>query len=153
MKKPILIVAVIGIILVAFITNPTREKHVNNGLEIIFDTNNKKEGYGVVGGLISTFEKETLSATLNLDNYYLFSISSVGSNKKEDQLKLGLGIFGQVIPISSHEDYKSFGSEVPSLIPVLRNQTDIETRDTIIQSEETKRALDQLINGSEEELE
>ena len=62
-------VASIGIILVAFITNPTREKHANNGLEIIFDTNDANESYGLVGGLISTFEKETLSATMNLNNY------------------------------------------------------------------------------------
>ncbi|HET8885605.1 MAG TPA: hypothetical protein VFM70_04540 [Salinimicrobium sp.] len=101
----IIILSIISIIFLAFITNPGREKHTENGLEVLFFLNEEKEeGLGIFGGLISTFAKETLAAKIRIEDYYLFSVSYIYSPTRDVTLDLGIGIFGQVFPLASEQE-------------------------------------------------
>lgn len=152
MKKSTTIVILVFLLLIAFITNPTREKHVENGLEILFNTNDENQDYGIVGGLISTFEKDNLSTRININNYYLFSLSSLYLNDDNVNLRLGFGIFGQVFPLSNYENYKIYKDDYRTLIPLLESKQKNQVPNKSGKADkETTEALNKILNGPESE--
>jgi hypothetical protein len=58
--KTIIIISILALLLVAFITNPSKGKHVDNAVEIMF---NEEEGddLGILGGLVETFYRPTIA--------------------------------------------------------------------------------------------
>ncbi len=152
MKKSTTIVIIVFLLLIAFITNPTREKHVENGIEIIFNTNDENQDYGIVGGLISTFEKDNLSTRINIDNYYLFSLSNLYLKDSKVNLKLGFGIFGQVFPLSNYEDYKVYNDDYRTLIPLLesKQKDEVPNKESEI-TKETQEALESIMSSPDSE--
>lgn len=106
-------IAILGIIVIilslAFITNPDKEKHVNYAVEKIINEENG-EDLGILGGLVDTFLKPTLAPKIKVENYYLFSISQLSSKDKKRRVNLGLGVFGQVIPLATTDEINKFRS-------------------------------------------
>ena len=109
--KTITVISIIALLLVAFITNPSKDKHVDNAVEIMF---NKQEGddLGILGGLVETFYKPTIAPKVKIDNYYIFSISYFNSKKRNKKVSLGLGIFGQVFTLAKPDDIKAQKDDV-----------------------------------------
>jgi len=103
--KTITIISILALLLVAFITNPSKDKHVDNAVEIMF---NQEEGddLGIFGGLVETFYKPTIAPKVKVSNYYIFSTSYFYSKKADKTISLGIGVFGQVFPISNPDDVK-----------------------------------------------
>lgn len=103
--RPFILTLLFFILLIAFITNPGREKHAENATQILISQNiEKEENSGMMGGLVGTFVKETVSGNIEIKNYYLFSKSHIYSERRNLKLDLGFGIFGQVMPIASEEE-------------------------------------------------
>ncbi len=100
------------ILLLAFITNPDKEKHVNAAIERIV---NEDDRLGILGGLVDTFFKPTLAPSIKVNNYYLFSISHVTAKDKKQKINLGLGIFGQVISLATKRELEQFKSNTKPL--------------------------------------
>lgn len=109
-KSIIAIGILILILLLAFITNPDKEKHVNHAVEKMINEDHGDD-LGILGGLVDTFLKPTLAPKIKVDNYYLFSISHITSKDKKHNISLGLGIFGQVISLYSNEELQQFKSD------------------------------------------
>ena len=103
--KTITIISIIALLLVAFMTNPSKDKHVDNVIEIVF---NREEGsnFKIYGSLIETFCKPTLAPKIKVDNYYIFSISYFNSKNRNRTFSLGLGLFGQVSPLTTSDSLK-----------------------------------------------
>jgi|GEM_PF-5914579 len=147
MKKSTTLILILALLLIAFITNPSKEKHLQNGLEIAFDNSNEKNDYGVVENLISKFEKEKLITKINVKNYYLCSISSlhIGDN---DDISLGLGLFGQIIPLSNFDQYIQQKPKEELIVPQVNKEKKIQdSKELKENSKETEDALNRLING------
>jgi len=112
MKTKAIIISgiIVLILLLAFITNPEKEKHVNNAVEKIINEDGGDDLW-ILGGLVDTFLKPTLAPKIKVSNYYLFSISHISSKDKNQKLNLGFGIFGQVISLSTKEELNQFKSD------------------------------------------
>ncbi len=82
--KTITIISIIALLLVAFITNPSKDKHVDNAVEIVFNEDDGDE-LGIFGGLVETFYKPTIAPKVKIDNYYIFSISYFNSKRRTKQ--------------------------------------------------------------------
>ncbi|WP_026836537.1 hypothetical protein [Gillisia sp. JM1] len=152
----------IGVLLASFITNPDREKHAENATEMLFQLNKEEDNYGILGGLISTFSKETVKANIKIKNYYLFSKSYIYSPSRDKRLDLGLGIFGQVVPLSHSEEIESFQK-----LPAKSTSSKINESSGVVEkpnnskmeilnenkkpSHESEEAMESLLNGREVE--
>ena len=159
----------IGILLTAFITNPSREKHAENATELLFNLNNSKGSFGILGGLVSTFSKETIKANIKIEDYYLFSKSYAFSTSRNKWLELGLGLFGQIIPLSDSTDVKEYLNENPKNLEEksgkvldieIQNEKNlstkiipsqkVETRVKKLRTQETEDALNSIMRKPEE---
>ena len=109
--KTVTIISIIALLIVAFITNPSKDKHIDNAVETVF---NEEDGddLGILGGLVETFYKPTIAPKVKVDNYYIFSISYFNSKKRSKTVSLGLGFFGQVFPLAKPDDVKEQKEDV-----------------------------------------
>lgn len=140
--KPLLIVIIILLLVGAFMTNPGRDKHAEAATEILLGLNRGGgENYGILGGLLGSFMEGFVGGNLKIDNYYLFSVSSIYSESRQKSLNLGLGLFDQVIPIASPEDVAAF-QDAP--------KKDVQEQK---RKKSTADALKEFLNDSPETLE
>ncbi len=103
--KTITILSIIALLLVAFITNPSKDKHVDNAVEIVFNEQGGDD-LGIFGGLVETFYKPTIAPKVRVNNYYIFSISYFNPKNRDKTVSLGVGLFGQVFPLATLNDIK-----------------------------------------------
>jgi hypothetical protein len=85
----------IAILVVAFITNPDKQRHVekiNDKLYDLLPVNEQKSIIGTLGRVVSDKVTEQL---VTVDNYYLFSVSKFEIMGKTEVI--GYGFFGTVI--------------------------------------------------------
>ncbi len=168
---PFVLTLLLFIILIAFITNPGREKHAENATQILISQDIEKEGnWGMMGGLVGTFVKETVSGNIEIKNYYLFSKSHIYSERRDLKLDLGFGIFGQVMPIASEEELIAYekaptaekkenrgGATTPKSIKAAQEESNGIIRDNKVpetkQDKATTDALKSILGESEREVE
>jgi len=108
--KAITILAIIAILLTAFITNPSQKKHADVFIEDVMNNYVEPEmgTDDLATGAVSGIAKMFLSQRVKVKNYYLFSISYIHSKSRNKDLNTGLGLFGQVFPIASEKDWKEY---------------------------------------------
>ncbi|PRX56373.1 hypothetical protein [Flagellimonas meridianipacifica] len=106
--KTITILAIIAILLTAFITNPTEEKHSDFALKQMIELESKEKGNTFGEGPAYGIAKLLGLVNVDIKNYYLFSISYMHSKKRSKTIYIGFGIFGQVFPIASDQDWKEW---------------------------------------------
>lgn len=117
--KPLTIILILAILLIAFITNPSKDKHVNNAVEIIFNEDND---LGILSGLVETLYKPTIAPKVKMDNYFLFSISYLNLKEDNERVNLGVGLFGQVLSINDSDKLKELnGSNSNRTLKELNN--------------------------------
>ena len=142
---------IVLILLLAFITNPEKEKHVNNAVEKILNEDGGDD-LGILGGLVDTFLKPTLTPKIKVSNYYLFSISHISSKDKKKKINLGFGIFCQVISLATQDEIGEFRSykektiTKEDMIGTYQFNDDNTLKITAINSYKLKFSLD-LFNG------
>lgn len=137
-KKVIYLFFIVVLLLAAFITNPTKEKHLENATEFLMKESGA-DNSGIQGLFLESFSKEVARSKTEISNYYFFSISYVYSNERNKTMNLGLGIFGQVIPLvndKSFEEYKS-GIENNNEVEKKKPKKEVDP--------ETQKKLDDLI--------
>lgn len=108
--KTITVLATIAIILIAFITNPSQQKHSDVVIEQMVEHENKSDANSnaLVTGALTGITKMLFAQEVKVKNYYLFSISYLHSKKRDKTIYAGLGLFGQVFPIASEQDWKEW---------------------------------------------
>lgn len=108
--KTITILAVIALLLTAFITNPSQQKHSDVVLDqMVKQIESESEtSSSLASGAILGITKMLLSQEVEVKNYYLFSISYIHSDSRNKTINAGVGLFGQVFPIASKEDWEEF---------------------------------------------
>ncbi|GAB5565172.1 MAG: hypothetical protein Wins2KO_22350 [Winogradskyella sp.] len=137
-KKVIYLFFIVVLLLAAFITNPTKEKHLENATEFLMKESGA-DNSGIQGLFLESFSTEVARSKTEIYNYYFFSISYVYSNERNKTMNLGLGIFGQVIPLvndKSFEEYKS-GIEINNEVEKKKPKKEV--------GPETQKKLDDLI--------
>lgn len=107
--KPIVIIVILSLMLVAFITNPDKDRHLQNASQVLMEKA-YVDNSGMKGIFLELLSKEVARSKVEISNYYLFSISYVYSEERNKTMSLGLGLYGQVIPILSESDYKEYKS-------------------------------------------
>lgn len=116
-KKLISIIIFIAVILVAIVTCPNKQAHkdavaekMNSAIKAILlndSTNNSKgdleRGFAALGTLIAqkVFEA-TIESNLQVNNYFIFSTSSLESG--EEKNTLSVGFFGHVFTTFDEKD-------------------------------------------------
>ncbi|BDW93360.1 hypothetical protein MACH07_21920 [Flagellimonas marinaquae] len=108
--KTITILAIIALLLTAFITNPSQQKHSDVVLNQIVKQVEGDDGIGesIASGAVLGIAKMLLSQEVEVKNFYLFSISYIHSDSRNKTINAGLGLFGQVFPIARKEDWEEF---------------------------------------------
>ncbi|MEO2063260.1 MAG: hypothetical protein ABGW97_09780 [Christiangramia sp.] len=163
------ILLIIGVLLTAFITNPDRKKHSEKATEILFETNQEDENYGILGGLVSTLASKTVESNIKIKDYYLFSKSYAFSPSRNRKLNLGFGIFGQVLSLADSTDIniylKQSSKNSIGIDPKESKETEIAKYDTLAtknntknrvkkvskkEDAETQEAINSILNGTDE---
>jgi hypothetical protein len=83
-----------GLLVVAFITNPDKNKHTEKLNEKLYDIvpeNDQTSIFKKIGKIVSN---PLLDKVITVDNYYLFSVSKIEILGKTETL--GYGVFGMV---------------------------------------------------------
>jgi hypothetical protein len=136
--KPFVIIVILSLLLIAFITNPDKDKHLQNASQVLMEKAGA-DNSGLAGIFLELLSKEVARSKVEISNYYLFSVSYVYSEERNKTMNLGLGVFGQVISLVSDEDlkrYKTGSTKTPSK----DNQGSKKEADS-----ETQKKLDDLI--------
>lgn len=112
-SKFTLIIVVLALLLVAFITNPTRDKHSENANHLFVENVLSEEGKSksLTDALLSGISEQMIEANLKIDDYYIFSISYLHSASRNKELKLGVGVLGRVYPLADKADFKEYKKE------------------------------------------
>ena len=139
--KTITTLSIIAIILIAFITNPSKQKHVDKSVEVLFHDDND---LGILSGMVDTFYKPTIAPKVKIDNYYIFSVSYVRSKNKNKRMNIGLGLFGQVLSIASGDDVNRFNNTDTTKEKKQKKSTEQEIEKT----KDVDKAIDNLIGGN-----
>lgn len=150
--KTITIISIIAILLIAFITNPSKQKHVDKTVEVLFHNDSD---LGILGGLVDTFYKPTIAPKVKVDNYYVFSISYLRLKENNKRMNIGIGLFGQVLSIVNENDLELFNKGNSTNSPKKKKKTTIPSTQTKQVKKETdkqtKDKLDNLIRGKSSE--
>ncbi|TXK78912.1 hypothetical protein [Mesonia sp. K4-1] len=103
-------ISIFALILITFLTNPTRDKHTDNANELFLEHVLSEEGEkkSFTDALLSSLSEKMIKANLKIEDYYLFSFSHIHSNSRDKDLQLGFGILGKVFPIADKEDFKEY---------------------------------------------
>ena len=104
-------IVVAAIFLVAFITNPGKEKHIKKASEV-FSEYSSSEGEAdlftvAMGSLLGAI----VGYKMELDNFLFFTTSSIRSKERGKTLLCSVGLFGQVIWVASENDFEDFTSD------------------------------------------
>jgi len=158
---------IIIILIIAFITNPTKKDHNEKAIEFIVEISTPDDSV-----LFEEFNKlvvnQKLKNKVKFNNYYIFSISHFNISETNKRFNIGLGLFGKIIPLGSKNKFDRLTStasntdskikvakESPKKITAEKNkQTKSKTineADRIAeekkQKEDKKKKLDALIGG------
>ena len=137
-------IIIAAVLLVAFVTNPGKEKHVENASEIFSEHLALEEESALMNYAIGSTVEALITHRVRLNNYLLFSTSSIYSPQKNESLLYGIGFLGQVFPLASEDDIENASSEVD--MDLLNNG---EESKTLIQNKPKKdidKALRSLFN-------
>ncbi len=103
---------------IAYLTNPTEDQHIEKAYQILREQGVKNFGinsdYLAIGeGLVGKDNmNEFMSKFIKRKNYYLFSLTEVDINGIEQIV--GIGLFGKVWDISPAIDFVSKGIDAAS---------------------------------------
>ena len=104
-------IIVAAVLLIAFITNPGKEKHVEKASEVISENLSSEEEAGLFAIAMGSLVGAVVGYKLELDNFLFFTTSSMRSKKRDKTLLCGVGLFGQVIWVASKKDVEDFASD------------------------------------------
>ena len=136
-KNAVLIIS--GILLLAFITNPKKQRHVEKASEVITEylaSEGEADLFTVaMGSLVGVI----VGYKMEVDNYLFFTTSSIRSKQRGKTLLCGVGLFGQVVWVASKKDIEDFTSdhEEKDLLKSpskSKQQTDMEEIDPALRS-------------------
>ena len=100
-----------AILLVAFITNPGKEKHVKKASEVFSEQLSSEEGTDLLAVAMGSLLGTIIGYKMELDNFLFFTTSSIRSKKRDKTLLCSVGFFGQVIWVASENDVEDFTSD------------------------------------------
>lgn len=132
---------VIAVLLIAFVTNPGKEKHVEKASEV-FSEYLVSEGEADVftiaaGSLIGAI----VGYKMELDNFLFFTTSSIRSKKRDKTLLCGVGLFGQVIWVASRKDVEDFKSGHKEKVVLKSPSTELGTAADLEEIDPALRAI------------
>ena len=75
---------------------------------IEYDNKSDANSTALARGALTGITKMLFAQEVKVKNYYLFSISFLHSKKRNKTIYAGLGLFGQVFPIASDQDWEEW---------------------------------------------
>ena len=108
-KNAVLIIS--GILLLAFITNPKKQRHVEKASEVVSEHLASEEQADLFTIAMGSLVGAIVGYKMEVDNYLFFTTSSIRSKKRNKTLLCGVGLFGQVIWVASKKDIEDFTSD------------------------------------------
>lgn len=100
-----------AIFLLAFMTNPGKEKHVKKASEVFSEYLSSEGEADLLTVAMGSMFGAVVGYKMELDNFLFFTTSSIRSKKRGKTLLCGIGLFGQVIWVASENDIEDFTSD------------------------------------------
>lgn len=100
-----------AVLLVAFITNPGKEKHVEKASEVISEYLSSEEEADLFTIAMGSLVGAVVGYKMEVDNYLFFTTSSIRSKQRDEKLLCGVGFFGQVVWVASEKNIEDFNSD------------------------------------------
>ncbi|MDT0646945.1 hypothetical protein RM545_09600 [Zunongwangia sp. F260] len=104
-------ILIAAVLLLAFITNPGKEKHVEKASEVISEYLSSEGEADLFTVAMGSLVGAVVGYKMDIDNFLFFTTSSIRSSKKDDTLLCGVGVFGQVIWVASENNIEEFTSD------------------------------------------
>ena len=108
--KPIIVATLAIVVLLAFITNPKKSDHADRILNHVFEktVSEDNEISLLIDGMFTGFARGALEKRIKVNNYYLFSTSTITSERTGKTIQPTVGFFGQVFIVTSDEKWENF---------------------------------------------